>query len=103
MVQVVTDQEFKPVLERLDRLERENEFLRSLLADLRWLNVAQVARALNCSDSTVYRLIKANRIEHRFEGTRPLCSLTGVRNYLAAQKIIPEEADRRVIAACQTS
>ncbi|GAB2550107.1 helix-turn-helix domain-containing protein [Spirosoma aerophilum] len=102
MVSVITKEEFEPVLQRLETLERENAFLRSIFIDLKWLNVNQVAKALNCSDSTVYRLIKSGTLEHRLEGTRPMCSIEAVRSYLSAKKILPYEVDYRLVSACQT-
>ena len=79
----------------------ENDFLRSLLVDLRWLSVAQVAKACNCSVDTVYRMIQAEKIEIRYEGKKVMCSLLSVRNYLTGKKIDETEVHNRLINACQ--
>lgn len=102
MVQVITEEDFKPVLERLDRLEAENTFLRQLLMDIQWLNVKQVAKALNCSATTVYRLVKEKRLEHRHEGSRPFFSVDVVRAYLLNKKISTDEVSRRLVRAAHT-
>jgi excisionase family DNA binding protein len=87
------------VLERLDRVERENAFYRKLFADLRWFTVAQTAKALGVSERTVYRLIEAKRLIHHYEGKKPLLEVAGIRTYLAAKKIAPTQIDQQVLYA----
>jgi excisionase family DNA binding protein len=102
MIQVPTKEDIDAILARLDAIERENNFLRAILIDLQWLSVSQVAKALSCSVNTVYRLIKRERIAHRYEGMKVMCSITSVRSYLTDKKIDEIEIQYRLLGACQT-
>jgi excisionase family DNA binding protein len=87
------------LLERIENVERENAFYRKLFADLRWFTVAQTAKALNVSERTVYRLIEAKRINHHYEGKKPLVEVDGLRTYLAAKKIQVSQINQQVLHA----
>jgi hypothetical protein len=57
MVQVPIQEDIDAILERLDALEQDNEFLRGFIVDLQWLTVTQVAKAIGCSQHKVYGLL----------------------------------------------
>ncbi|MVM34267.1 hypothetical protein GO755_29825 [Spirosoma sp. HMF4905] len=100
MMQVPTNEEFAAVVKRLEILERENEYLRTVVTDLQWLTVPQVAKAIRCSQRTVTRLIEAKKLINRREGSKPLCNISSVRSYLLGKKVDDVEINYRLMSAC---
>jgi hypothetical protein len=99
MVQVVDYQEFKATEERLRVAEAQLTFLTGLLLSQRWLTRAQTMLALNVSESTLHRLTRSGKLTHRYEGSRPLYCMDGLRAYLSKQRIEGTAIDQRLITA----
>jgi len=99
MVQVVDYEEFKEAIRRIESLEEDNIFLKSLLLAERWLSRKQAMHALGCKDSKLWQLTRENQITHRYEGKSPLYDVFSIRVYLEANKIDAKEANQRIISA----
>lgn len=102
MADVIDRAEFLPFVARLEALERENRFLRSLLMRESWLTRAQTMKALNCSETTLHRLTKLGRLAWRKEGKYVSYELESVRAYLTAHNVESWAVDERVITALRT-
>ncbi|QMW06324.1 helix-turn-helix domain-containing protein [Spirosoma foliorum] len=100
MTKVPSYEDFADALKRLEVLERENEYLRTVVTDLQWLTVAQVAKACRCSQRTVTRLIDSNKLVNRKEGSKSLCNISSVRSYLLGKKVDEQEINYRLMGAC---
>lgn len=98
MIQAVDYQEFSAFREEVRREREENEFYRSVVCGLVWLNRRQAGVVLGVSDSTMHRLIKSNRIAYRPEGNRQLFSIPDLMAYLTAQKIDVVISRQRIMA-----
>ncbi|MDB5240911.1 MAG: hypothetical protein JWP57_1536 [Spirosoma sp.] len=92
-------EEFCAVVARLERAEREIHFLKSQLMAQQWLSRAQARRALGISESTLFRLTQRGALTFRYEGSKLLYCVQGIRAYLNRQKIEPSVVDGRVLSA----
>lgn len=99
MLEVVGIEVFRALEERVNKVEADNAFLRSLLTGERWISREQAMKALNCKDSKLRRLTLANAIEHHYEGSKPYYDVFSIRNYLTGQKLDPTEVENRILSA----
>ncbi|GAB4035049.1 hypothetical protein [Spirosoma gilvum] len=99
MVQVPTIEEFQAYVQRIERVEQEYDFLKSLLTGNRWLNRNQAMIALGIKDDKLRALTLNGMLIHRYEGTRPFYDVFSIRDYLADRKIDRQEIDRRILRA----
>ncbi|MBN8826474.1 MULTISPECIES: hypothetical protein [unclassified Spirosoma] len=100
MLQVPSIEQFNDLVTRIERVEKENDFLKELLTGKRWITRSQAMTALGCKKDKLWQLTTSNKIAHRYEGAKPYYDLFSIRNYLAAQKIDGSEVDKRIISAC---
>ncbi|GAB4007096.1 hypothetical protein GCM10028808_10310 [Spirosoma migulaei] len=99
MVQVAEYEEFKAIVRRVEALEEENGFLKSLLLGERWLNRKQAMAALGCKDNKLRKLTLTNALTHRYDGKNPYYDAFSIRDYLLDQKIDSKEVEKRIISA----
>ena len=99
MVQVADYEEFLDLKRRVDQLEEENVFLKSLIMGSRWLRRKQAMAALQCSDNTLRRLTVMGRLTYRQEGAHPYYDAFSLREYLLSQKIDAKLVDQRILSA----
>lgn len=99
MVQVPDLESFNKLVARVDRVETENEFLKSLLLSQRWLNRRQAMNALGCKDEKLRLLTISGRLDHRYEGKTPMYDAYSIRTYLMAKKIDASLVDKRILSA----
>ncbi|GAB4036744.1 hypothetical protein [Spirosoma gilvum] len=97
MAEVPTYEEFKVQVKRVEQLEADIEFLKSLLTDIRWLSRNQAVIALNIKDDKLRRLTVDGVLTHRYEGAKPFYDVFSIREYLADRKI-----DKRLLTANYT-
>ncbi|GAB4042496.1 hypothetical protein [Spirosoma litoris] len=98
-MEVPSLEEFKQVVKRIEAVEDENEFLKSLLLAERWLSRKQAMVALGCQHNKLRKLTLDNEITHRYEGKYPYYCAFSIRTYLTAQKIDAKKVDKRLLSA----
>lgn len=100
MVEVPTKQEFDALKAAVDRLVAENDFLRSIIMAQRALTRRQVLKALDISESTLWRLSKNGKLHIYTEKGKTYYGLDSIREYLTGiKKIEKQRADQRIIEA----
>lgn len=103
MMQVPDYEEFQSLVRRVEKIEQENREFRAQLVVPEWLSRQETMQLLAVSESTLWRLTKANVLVHRYQGKRPFYEIAGLKNYLTTQKINAKAIECRVDAVCQNT
>lgn len=93
-------EEFEALRQDVAQIKAENAFLRSLLLGMRWLSKPQTLKAMDVSETTLWRMTKEDRIKHYKEGSKFFYDVDAVRDYLLMKKFSKTAADNRIITAC---
>jgi hypothetical protein len=80
MYQVPSLEQHNQLVELVEQLRADNQFLKDLLLAERWLTRKQAMTALNCKDSKLRTLTLNNSLTYRYEGKTPFttCSAFGL-------------------------
>lgn len=95
--------QFLALVERVDLIQSENDFLKSLLLGERWLSRKQAMNAIGCSEKTLKRLTDKKVLTSRYEGTKPFYCAFGIRTYLTGRQIEANTVQKRILSALFTS
>lgn len=100
MIQLPDYEEFKQLVNDVAEIREENRFLRAVVLARHSLSRAQVLKALDVSETTLWRITKSGELRNYPEGSKTLYDLDSVRSYLTARKFTRNGADNRIIQAC---
>lgn len=98
-VEVPTLEAFNDLAARVDKVEADNEFIKSLLLGERWLTRKQAMKVIGRSEKTLKRLTDAKRLTVRYEGIKPFYDVFSIRAYLTTQSIDSVLIDKRILTA----
>lgn len=102
-MQVPDYDEFTELRNDVALIREENNFLRALLLAQIALTRRQALKALDVSETTLWRITKSGELKTYPEDGKTLYDIDSVRNYLTAKKITRKGADNRIIQACYGS
>ncbi|UFH54691.1 helix-turn-helix domain-containing protein [Spirosoma sp. KNUC1025] len=101
MIQVPSYEEFAALQKQVLELQREVRYL--IGTGGKWMDRKQAMQALNCSESTLHRLMRLGKLSHRYEGKKPLFDADGIRDYIQSTRVSSEFTDHRVLNALHKS
>lgn len=80
--EIVTKADLVPLLQRLDKLEKENRFLRKGLAE--YVGTNEACRLTGVHRDTLYDLRQRGEVEYKYEGRKVLYLRTSLEAYNAS-------------------
>ena len=99
MIQVPSYEEFQQLVADVALLKEENDFLRTVVLAKQTLTRHQVKKVLDISETTLWRLTKANTLLVTQEGKNHVYDLESVRSYLMGKRLPKKVTENRIIAA----
>ncbi|WP_080057150.1 helix-turn-helix domain-containing protein [Spirosoma aerolatum] len=90
-------EEFEALQQQVADLTRQVAYLIGVGGE--WMDRRQAMQALNCSESTLHRLMRMGKLIYRYEGKKPLFAADALRKYIESTLVSPASADKRVVSA----
>jgi len=92
MPNVVDYEEFSALIKRVERVEIDNDFLKSFICSIKWMSRTEAMELLGVSSSTLHRMTKRGKLDYLKEGENIRYSVQSIFDYLLAKKIDPQDA-----------
>jgi len=94
---VVGYEEFNALLERVERVEMENGFLKALMESVHWMSRQQAMQALGVSSSKLWTMTKRGDLVYLKEGQTIRYSVMSVHDYLLRKKVDPMDIQSTIV------